>query len=555
MRTSFRLTIPTLLVLFAPVGCSDDEEATPAGPGGAGGGGAGGSGAIGGGGEGNTGGVPPGDVAIEGVSAPDQESVVVTFASDVASLATVDVAITSDVVPPLVVQSKTYDPATRTLTLQTAKQKLGATYEIALVAEGQPHDGLSADFIAADTATFWASDFGSPVFADYQVTANRAAVGTRGVIYIEEGMSPSGVQGVMAEFDDLIYPIETGLFTEPPDFDENGKIVLLGLDGESYYGGYFSPVNTMTDAEAMSLWGMHSNEMELVYINVAAGYFDTHTLAHEFQHLLYQEEHPSLVGDWAYHNEGLAECAVHAVYGDNPYALQYYLFDPSGQLATGRSLVHWEYGDYDQYVLAYFFWTYVASRLQGAETYGDLFALSGEPADVDAFLQAEIGDSMLDVLLDMHVATWVQAPTGPHGFGSMVLWPAQPPPSVPFGTSVVSLEPFEGVIFTPSSDVVSYSGEQGPNVRYAGINAAGQVDYEEPFDVSGGALVALNARFDPVSDAPESSGTVLSPNKKALGARPELGAMARAYLRRSPPPVHPANFGALARWREATREP
>lgn len=34
----------------------------------------------------------------------------------------------------------------------------------------------------------------------------------------------------------------TKLFIEAPDTDKNGRIVLFGLDGESYYGGYFNPV-------------------------------------------------------------------------------------------------------------------------------------------------------------------------------------------------------------------------------------------------------------------------------------------------------------------------
>src|SRR4030043_1748336 len=98
----------------------------------------------------------------------------------------------------------------------------------------------------------------------------------------------------------------------------------------------------------MNMWGIHSNEMEMIYINTAYGsLYPVNVVPHEFQHLLYAERHNTDLEYWAYHDEGLAECAVHAVFGINENAVYYYLNDPDGMIRTGLSLVHWTWGLYD----------------------------------------------------------------------------------------------------------------------------------------------------------------------------------------------------------------
>ena len=200
-------------------------------------------------------------------------------------------------------------------------------------------------------------------------------------------------------------PKETAVFNAMGDLDGNGKMVALGLDGHGYYGGYFGPVNSLTQEEAEQL-GFKTNSMEMLYISFpdlvdgpsGNGWSPEQVLPHEFSHLLYNESHGLFDSDWSWHNEGLAECAVHVVHGVNP-SLWFYTHE-SSMLGDGQSLVIWEYSNYSQYIQAYVFWTYVASRLGGVPNYGDLFALDGDPANIDAFLQAVRGGVTSAHMLD-----------------------------------------------------------------------------------------------------------------------------------------------------------
>ena len=68
----------------------------------------------------------------------------------------------------------------------------------------------------------------------------------------------------------MIHPIETETFRAPPDRDDNGKILLLGLDGGEGYAGYFNPINTLSPAEAAQ-FDVNTNAMEIVDFNVTIG--------------------------------------------------------------------------------------------------------------------------------------------------------------------------------------------------------------------------------------------------------------------------------------------
>jgi hypothetical protein len=385
-----------------------------------------------------------------------------------------------------------------------------------------------------------------------QIVANRMAVGTYSVIYVEQGWNPAGVSQAVSFFDNNTYPVETQLFDEAPDLDGNGRIVLLGLDGEGYYGGYFSPYNAYTDAQTTSWWGMHSNEMEMVHINVAWGEFDYsgQIVPHEFEHLLYHERHGFTDPYWEYHNEGLAECAVHAVLGGNDYAVSTYFGDSSGNFAEGLSLVNWTYALYDNYALAYMFWTYLASRLGGVDAFGDLFDLeTGNPEEVDELIAADLDSDFSTVQMQGLIANWVQADTGSYGYEGMIDFPAGNPPKVSGGTTSVDLQPFAGTFFTLDETEVVYPGTEGEHIVYAGIDSAGDVDLEEPFDVAGGALLVFNSYVEYVMFQPEHSGPDLPASWWKSGAELEEN-ISPAWL--DPPPVDPDNLEPLYRWQEAT---
>jgi hypothetical protein len=540
MRASSLLSLPLMMVVLAACG---DDEADPAG-----GGGSGGDTTSATGGEGGAGGevTPAGDIAS--VSAPTRTQVQIDVTGSMAT-APVEAAayqITSEH-GPLVVTAVSVDG--QRILLETEKQKLGVTYELVVAAPGSDLDLEGDTFLAADTAAFWTSDFGNN-FQAVEVTAKRVGVGEHVVLYAIDDVSPTDIAETIQVFDETVFPAEVELLHAAPDRDDNGRIVLLGLDGDGYYAGYFNPLDSLP-AETVEQWGYKSNEMEMLYISIpdTQGKFDPWgVIPHELSHLLYNEEHDITSEDWSWHNEGLAECAVKAVHGSNDTATYWFLNSPD--LATGKSLVQWEYANYAQYVQAYVFWTYVAGRLGGVAGYGELFDQSGDPAAIDAFFQAELGQSFADVQLDMMTAAWVEAPSGPYGFNGMLALGADPQASSV--DSQPALSPFEAVFLTGASGAITPAG-QGPDVRIRGVDASGAITDAAPFNANGGVMIVLNALQDPGEMATQPGGTFPAALPvPAPGPRPSLVA-GRDPAWRHPPPIKPANKRLLERWLARTR--
>lgn len=546
MRTSSFLLACGLSALAA--GCGDDTTTT------GGAGAAGGTGGTGGdGGDGGTAGNGgAGTAVLESARAPDEYTVVAQVDGSFAFGPPSEISmykLTSLVGEIDVIGTVEYDAAANTLTLQTEKQKLGVQYTLTVKAPGNELDLKFANFLSADTATFWATDFAND-FADYQVVARREAVGDNVVIYATpEAEDAMDLDQTVAIFDAEIFPITTGSLAPAPDQDENEKILLLGLDGNGFYGGYFNPINSISDEQAQQ-FGRHSNEMDMLYISVpdcGDNYLPYQVVAHEFSHLLYNEQHDFSDSDWSWHNEGLAECTVHLVTGQqNQYAIDTY-FAPGSDLASGQSLMIWQYSNYDQYAQAYMFWTYLASRMGGTEAFGELFDVSGNPNNMSAFLEAELGSSLSELQLEFMTAVWVDAPTGPHGFAGLIDLPGKPAtlPSVP-----ADLLPFTGVFIDANANDVLVAG-QGPDVVHRGVTSSGATTDASPYDAQGGILLALNTDNTFMNPVEQSSGTYSAPNVSPLpppAASPAKLAADRAWMH--PPPVKPANLEALYAWRK-----
>jgi hypothetical protein len=394
--------------------------------------------------------------------------------------------------------------------------------------------------MSADTARFWTIDY----FAgeEIEVVANRQGVGDNIVIYAtaEAETGTDEVDDAIQIFDDEIFPIETTALDAAPDRDDNGKIVVLGLDGGGAYAGYFNPLDALS-ADDERLGHYHSNEKEILYIStidVGFTYAPYEVIAHEFSHLLYNESHDWFDTYWPWHNEGLAECAVHLVKGSNEYASEYYLLAEG--LQNGLSLVRWQDGNYDQYAQAYVFWTYLASRLGGEDAYGDLFDLSGDPADIDAYLQQTLGQAFTQVHLDMLAATWFQAADGPLGYEGMITFSAKPQIAA---TLPHQLESFEA-IFAPGDTGVSPL-VAGVDVVHRGVSSAGVVDDTDPYDAAGGTIIILNANQNASTSATQSSGT-MSAQLQAQG-RARVALPSRAWMH--PPPFNPHRMDEWRRWR------
>jgi len=295
---------------------------------------------------------------------------------------------------------------------------------------------------------------------------------------------------------------------------------------------------------------MHSNEMDMIYVNAV-----THTLypeqviPHEFSHLLYHQAHGFTSPYWDYHDEGLAECGTGLVNGINQYAVDIYLWDPDGIIGAGLSLVHWVWSSYNSYVQAYLFWTYLAAQAGGPAAYGELFALpTGAPEEVDAWIADRLGRDFPTALRDNLLANWVQAPEGPYGYRGMIGFAPAACPSVPAGTTTVELEAFTGAFFRLAEDNLDYPGTQGADITYAGIDGSGQVDLEPPFTTAGGALLVFNTSMDWQSWDPQPSGPDVPAVHPALRS---LGGPAPSPAWSDPPPLGPHTRDALRAWRAA----
>lgn len=488
-------------------------------------------------------------VTIAETVAPDRTTVeVVLNGNPGAAAEEAEYQITSDQ-GTLTVSAIDYAPAKTTVTLTTAEQKLGVEYTLK-ISPAKATGDLTADFTAADKATFWTYDFATG--GEYQITAYRAGVGEFCVVYLEQGQSAADVEETIEAFDNKIYPTETAMFSAAPDIDGNGRILILGLDGGSYFGGYFSAINSYSEAEAWSWWGMHSNAMEMVYINTISqtlGYVSI--VPHEFQHLLYNERHGLSYEYWDYHDEGLAEAAVHAVYGINEESLGYFLYDSTGAIGDGTSLVHWEYANYDYYVQAYLWWIYLAGRLGGLNALTDIFNLdTGNPDEVDDLIAAELGSTMPAEMMQHELAIWVQDSSGPYSFNGLLSFAAGVAPTVTAGKTSLSLEPYGGALFKLAEDTVNYPGTQGVDIVYAGVDAGGNVDLTEPFDVEGGVLLVYNTNTNYWAWPTQHSG----PDLPAQGEKSARRGVAISPAWLDPPPIHPARLDRLAAWRIAMFE-
>ena len=539
MPSLHRLPVVALTLLLA-AGCGDDEAEDRSGDGGGGGATTGVS--VGGPTSTSTGSGEDGSLAA--LTAPTQTTIRTTWGGLVPPPITMESYVVESDRGALAVVALEVDVATRTLTVTTAPQKLGVTYTLSIAAPESPFDGFQAQFLAADTVELWATEFDG--FTDYRVKAQRVSVGDHAVLYVEEGLFAGDADFTRDVFDDVIFPVEQELFRDPPDDDGNGRIVLLGLDGRDWYGGYFNPLNTFTEAQAQA-YGSHSNEMEIIYFNVAymGGFNATNVVPHEYLHLLYAEEHGALDG-WNWHNEGMAECAVTAVWGANEQSGQFYVQDPQEDLRRGKSLVNWEYANYSQYAQSYVFLSYVAGQLGGLDGYGELFHAPGDPRQLEDLLEERLGWSFAETQLHALAAAWLQEEEGPYGFEGLIELPGRPQLAP---SAELSLRPFAGAFFGVGEPAVTPVGA-GASVLHVGLAADGARDDASPFEVPEGVVIALNGRMDPMSSTGESSGVLEAPPAPEGGQAPRSRIRDRSWLHAPPlPPSHPG----LRRFRELTR--
>jgi hypothetical protein len=156
----------------------------------------------------------------------------------------------------------------------------------------------SKPYEVGDIETFWTKNIVENKFE--QTKAVVKAIGKHCYVFLEEGknISPEAVEKVRKNFDEVIYPTNTGTFGSEwkPGIDGDERITLLMFDIKDGYsgsggfvGGYFYAVDSFLQEKLPE--HIKSNQREMFYldINPSDPSSDRYlsTIAHEFQHMIH----------------------------------------------------------------------------------------------------------------------------------------------------------------------------------------------------------------------------------------------------------------------------
>lgn len=207
--------------------------------------------------------------------------------------------------------------------LREIDKKYGIDYT-----KAEPANRLSKvtswNFTVGSTKSWWASNFSTNEF--YQVPSTCRSVGTNCYIFVENAIwgtkvDQNAVDAVRNAFDNQtpanpakgVYQTDVETFGDPPDVDNDPKIVILILDiidgyvsgsNGGFVAGYFHSVNEITN--------INSNKAEIYYLDANPTALDTpgglntamSTTAHEFQHMIHYNYHQSKYE--TFFNEGMS---------------------------------------------------------------------------------------------------------------------------------------------------------------------------------------------------------------------------------------------------------
>jgi hypothetical protein len=182
-------------------------------------------------------------------------------------------------------------------------------------------------FVVGSTYT-WYADSLTGGMSRYTVSSTCRAVGTHCYVFVEDAswgtrVTQAGVDAVVNAFDNStpadpskgIYQTDVDTFGNPPDVDNDPKIVILILDirdgstGSAYVAGYFYSFNEIPKSTPGY---STSNEAEIYFLDcnpqdLATSFQSAmNTTAHEFQHMIHWNYNK--LGD-TFLNEGCSEIA------------------------------------------------------------------------------------------------------------------------------------------------------------------------------------------------------------------------------------------------------
>jgi len=196
--------------------------------------------------------------------------------------------------------------------------------------------GNAWSFRVGDSESWWATNLTTE--EEYQVNSTCRAVGQNCYLFVEDALwevggngrvTQAAVASMVRSFDSQtpadpnkgIYQTVVDAFGDPPDVDNDPRIIILILDiidgyegSGGYVGGYFYSANEFPDGH-YALQGTRSNYAEIYYVdgdpqnlNSEWGLSDAmNTTAHEFQHMIHWGK------DWremTFINEGCSEISA-----------------------------------------------------------------------------------------------------------------------------------------------------------------------------------------------------------------------------------------------------
>jgi hypothetical protein len=196
---------------------------------------------------------------------------------------------------------------------------------------GKSSNRAAWNFKVGDTHLWWSTNLVTG--KDYQVASTCRAVSEHAYIFTEDSLwtigkiTQAGVDSIRTAFDQRtpaspqkgIYQVDVETFGEPPDVDNDPKIIILILDVKDgfsgsggYVAGYFYNANEYKDG---AIPDHRSNECEIYYLD---GYPSNLTnpydlvnassvTAHEFQHMIHFNYDPN---ETTFINESCSETAA-----------------------------------------------------------------------------------------------------------------------------------------------------------------------------------------------------------------------------------------------------
>ncbi|MCX6121032.1 MAG: T9SS type A sorting domain-containing protein [Ignavibacteriales bacterium] len=263
-------------------------------------------------------------------------------------------------------------------------------------------------FTVGSTKSWYADNLVTGLISDrYQVPSTCRAVGINCYIFVEDSswitrVNQAAVDSIRIYFDSKtpanpskgIFATDTSAFGNPPDVDQDPRIIILllnikdGYNGSGgFVGGYFQPFNEINPSQHGY---STSNFAEMFYIDTnplkltTSGGLTTgiSTLAHEFQHMIHFHYDPTEI---SFVNEG---CSVLAEVncGFPIYSQSYYASEPN------HYLLDWRSGDLthvlNDYSRAARFFVYIRDQV-GIGVFKKIVASTQHgTAGIDAGLQA-----------------------------------------------------------------------------------------------------------------------------------------------------------------------